>query len=319
MRATIIAVALLVSVILCLAFLVLSGGIRINAALLVSLALGLFMIAVLFAAISAIGPKFRPTPVLTPIMAGTVVAGLITVLVGVGGQQKPREQPATSSLADRPLSSDLVPAEPPIVTTSPSAPLVSNPDGGTETRPIRVLGPTPGGPAEDPVPDVSSEPAPDLPLAESGAVPVVAAPEEPAISPPNETATFDGAATALPPGLTEPAPVNVPASPSAEPAAVTAPGPSAPAPPQNPAATTPSGPIVLIPTDLTGAPTATPPEGTELAPIDPSVPPALSEPLALGTDTFDTSDPNALAPVSSTPTPPLPRSRPCGVAGLPCP
>jgi len=315
MRAFIISIALLVSVVCCIAFLVLVAGVSPSAALLVSLALGLFMMAVLFAAISAIGPKFRPTPLLTPMMAGTVVAGLITVLISVGNQQYSREPRAASGFADPPATSDLGRTQPPVVTISPAAPIAAEP----ETRTVRAVGPTPADAADETEPVVPPPPAVTSAPADDGAATPPTDPSAAVVSSPSAPASVDTATTTSAPLPSVLAPANTPAPPTAAPTAVIAPLPSAPAPAQDPAATSPEGPLVLVPVDLLNNDAATPAAAADSSPSDPPVPLAPSAPLVLSTDSFDTSITNADSPAPTTPTPPLPRSRPCGVGGLPCP
>ena len=81
MRALVVTFSLAMIVAVLVGALVVFGGVRVNQTLLVMLGGGLFMVAVLFAAISAIGPKYRPTPALTPIMAGTSAAAFASALI----------------------------------------------------------------------------------------------------------------------------------------------------------------------------------------------------------------------------------------------
>ena len=87
MRALVITLTLAMIVALLVGTLVVFGGVRVDQALLASLGGGLFMVAVLFAAISALGPKYGPTPALTPIMAGTTAAAFASALVLVANLQ----------------------------------------------------------------------------------------------------------------------------------------------------------------------------------------------------------------------------------------
>src|ERR671922_2280398 len=102
MRAFIVSLTLVVSVAFCIAFLVFVAGVRPGTSLLVTLALGLYMLAALFAALSALGPKYRPTPMLTPTMAGSLAAALATVIIIVGNLQASPGQRAALRSAEPP-------------------------------------------------------------------------------------------------------------------------------------------------------------------------------------------------------------------------
>ena len=84
MRAFIVSIVLAVAVVVCVAFVALFAGPNVSSAMLASLGLAISMVAALFAAIAALGPKFRPTPVLTPAIAGTAAAALTTVAIVAG-------------------------------------------------------------------------------------------------------------------------------------------------------------------------------------------------------------------------------------------
>ena len=84
MRALVVALALAVVVVICMAFVTLVAGLDLGSAALASIALGLLAVSAIFAAIAALGPKARPTPFLTPTIAGTAAAVMTTaVLIAV--------------------------------------------------------------------------------------------------------------------------------------------------------------------------------------------------------------------------------------------
>ncbi len=250
MRALVITLSLAMIVALLVGTLVVFGGVRVNPTLLTLLGGGLFMVAVLFACISAIGPKYRPTPALTPIMASAAALAATFVLV-----------------ANLQLSSGQASA----FRTSPPQP---------ET----------------------SEPVPQARSVEPDEVPAeLSLPEPP-----------DDAFVAIPP----PDDVPMDAPPIADEPPATAALQSEPTPMTAP--TVPGATTVPIPVPRPRSPSETP---QMLAP---------GETLTLSNDPFDASTrppvrtvtPGAAAPTQAAPrgvTPPLPRTRPCGAGGPPCP
>lgn len=81
MRALVVPMLLAVVVVVCMAFATLIAGLDLGSAGLASIALGLFAISAIFAAIAALGPKARPTPFLTPTIAGMAAAVMTTALL----------------------------------------------------------------------------------------------------------------------------------------------------------------------------------------------------------------------------------------------
>jgi hypothetical protein len=253
MRALIVSLTLLVSVVFCVAFLVFVMGMRPGTPVLVSLGLGLFMLAALFAALSALGPKFRPTPMLTPTMAGTLAAALATVLVIVGNAQQPPRQQLAAPAVTPPTQSEMVPRNMPNIAVAPQVRLVD----------------TPAAASVPPLADTSRSLADLLPSDPSDG------PESTATGPALLSTILEEATGA----------------------------------PAEPATTNAAEPVV--PPSTNSAEVA-PPQALSLLPE-----PADS--LAFNDGSFDTSGAGAGPNLATASTPPLPRSRPCGVAGLPCP
>jgi hypothetical protein len=249
MRALIVSLTLLVSVAFCVAFLVFVMGMRPGMTVLVSLGLGLFMLAALFAALSALGPKFRVTPMLTPTMAGTVAAALATILIVAGNREYAPRQPAAPAVAS-PAVSEMTPQKMPEIAAAPEVRSVEPPATPSVASPADIF---------DPPSTEGSRSLADL---------VASVPEtDPEI-----------------------------------------------------AATTPAPPSVAL-------------NQTDIAPVEPSptaaaeaalrnlppIPRQPAAPLSFTEDAFDAATARAEPKVATAITPPLPRSRPCGVDGLPCP
>src|SRR3990167_6994843 len=138
MRALIVSFTLIVSVAFCVAFLVFVAGIRPGTTVLISFALGLFMLAALFAAMSALGPKYAPTALLTPTMAGSLAAALATTIViasnlqaSQGQRAAPRANPPPPPAPPPPTPPDAAPPQPPTV------------------EPLPIIGPAAPGPLPD--------------------------------------------------------------------------------------------------------------------------------------------------------------------------
>lgn len=253
MRAIIIvSLALVVSVTLCMVFLALFAGIGGSTAVLATVGLGLFMVAALFAAISALGPKFRPTPLLTPTMAGTLSAAALTmVIIAAGNPQPLNGQRVAHRQSPPPVATAPAPVEPSVATMAPVVPMVQEP----QVPPVRMAAPIspPEAPVEAPQPVESVLFAPEADVA-----PTVAA------EPPDVAVAEAASEVALAPA-SPPAPVPIP-----------------------------------------------------LPPIPPRFP-APSDTLVFSEEPFDPSSASTLANTPVTPSPPLPRSRPCGEDGPPCP
>jgi len=263
---------------MCLVFLALFAGIGDNTAVLATTGLGLFMVASLFAAISALGPKFRPTPLLTPTMAGTIGAALMSVAIIAAGNLPPGQgQHAGLRQSAPPPAMNPPPVALSVVTM---APIPSTPP--VQSRPPVQSAP----PVVQMAPAVPMTPEPQVPLARMAA-PAPSGPAEvpPAASAPVESVRFAPDADVAPTGADEPAGSSVSES-------------------STQVALAPVGPPAQI--------------RIPLPPIPPRLSP-LSEQFVLAVQPFDPSSASTVANTPFIPSPPLPRSRPCGEDGPPCP
>lgn len=285
MRALIVALALAVVVVICTAFVVLFAGLNVSPATLASIGLGIFMIAALFASIAALGPKARPTPLLTPAIGGTAAAALTTVVIIAGSTQFGQAHRAAMETSEPAR----VTAPAPEVAVAPApeiaaAPASEEPQAPPEPEPILFpgvtivpAGPLPGPASRAPNADVRPMETPEPSAPESTEQ---AAPMAPSAEP-------DGGEAAADTPTADPNPVGLPADSASEKTAAETAAPSA-------------------------VPTASP---IPIPPI-PTPPPAR---FVLSEDAFDTSKPPALHKPIDGVSPPLPRSRPCGAGGPPCP
>jgi hypothetical protein len=263
MRPLVVTLSLAMIVALLVGALVTIGGVRVSEPLLVMLGGGLFMVAVLFAAISAIGPKFRPTPALTPIMAGTGAATFSAALILAAHLHLSTGQAASFRASE------------------PQRPAPEATEPVPEARTVEPELPEPPPDAFAAVPPTGDEAAGDIPMDD---VPMDEPPAEdfPMDVPPGEEPSTTAA---LPSASTEPA---TEASPSAGDASTV---------------------TVPIPVPRPRSPSETP---EKLGP---------GETFTLSDQPFDSSTITAAprAPQAARITPPLPRSRPCGAGGPPCP
>jgi hypothetical protein len=263
MRAFVVTLSLAMVVALLVGALVTFGGVRVTESRLIVLGGGLFMVAVLFAAISAIGPKARPTPALTPIMAGMSGATFAAALILAAHLHLSTGQAASFRTSESetaaPGKADPIPEARSVEPEFPEPP----PDAF-------VAIPAPDG---APAGDISGD---DVPMDEppSEDLPMDVPPDEsetaalPPANPMTQTAPSAGAPAAVP----VPIPVPRPQSPSETPEKLL------------PGETFTLSDQPFDPSTVTGAPRAT-------------------------------TSPQSTAPI----TPPLPRSRPCGAGGPPCP
>ena len=81
LRLLVLSMLLIVVVIGCVGVLVFTGVLHLSGGRTIGAGGALFLVAVLAAAISALGPKYRPTPFLTPMAAGAFAALLATTAV----------------------------------------------------------------------------------------------------------------------------------------------------------------------------------------------------------------------------------------------
>ena len=294
----------------CVAFLVVSGGVDPTGSRIIFVSGALVLLSGLAAAVSALGPKYRPSPFLTPLTAG-VCAALIatTAVVSAGHSQnvtkgkapaaRVAEKRAPPAPQSKPKAPEAVvqtaavqpavaqPSPPPIPPAPPKAVRVL--DGSLDPASVQAaapkVDPAPA-PAPKPVAAAAPEPAPK---------PVSLAPE-PAPPPAAKATTAETKVAAVqePPkaaasgAAAEPAPVA-----AKKPVAVAAIPSPKPAPP--------------LPAADAGAPVSL------QTGFDTTAPGAKSagQPLSLAA---------AAGQPSQTPaTPPLPRIRPCGAGGPACP
>jgi hypothetical protein len=251
MRALVVTLILAVIVAFLTGALVTIGGVRVNETRLIALGGGLFMVAVLFAAISAIGPKFRPTPALTAIMAGTSAATFTAALILAAHLHLTGGEAASFR------------------TSAPAKPAPEKAEPVPEARDVEPELPEPPPDAFVAIPPADEQPSGDV---SDDEVPMDESPADdvPAGGPGSETA-------ALPP-----------------------------------AADTHAAAPVPIPVPRPQSPSETP---EKLGPGDT---------YTLSNQTFDSSGATSVSRAGAPPSqariiPPLPRSRPCGAGGPPCP
>jgi len=280
MRALIVFLVLGVAAVICMAFVVLFAGLNADSTTLSSAGLGIFLVAALFAAIAALGPKSRPTPLLTPAIAGTAAAAAMTVAIIALTQFEQSQRAAlnTSEPAkiDGPASQAAVPTPAPEAQRAASA---SEPIQfpGMATAPVAPTSPTPT------VPDADMATGRGDETAEAELTDV---PEPAAVS--QEPDIAGSMTDELLPRLNLdiiPREAEVPAS-------------SLPQP-ERPVAATGSS-------------------AAATNPIPPVSPPSAGE-LRLSEDSFDASTLPSVPDSTIAVSPPLPRSRPCGAGGPPCP
>lgn len=273
----IVSLALVVSVAICMVFLAFFAGVGANGTVFVSSGLGLLMVAALFAAISALGPKFRPTPLLTPTMAGTIGAAVMTLAIIVTGNLDLHAQRAAQRQSAPPPATSPAPVVPSEVTLAPAP----SPPPVQSTPPVQSAPPV-----VEMTPAMPMAPEPRVPPARMAAPAQNVPPEEPGPLPESvESVLVAPAADIAPTGVEEPAD-----------AAILESGAQA--------ALAPAGPPAQVPIPL--------------PPIPPRLP-APSDALVLSEEAFDPSSTSTVANTPFIPTPPLPRSRPCGEDGPPCP
>jgi len=279
MRALIVSLVLGVAVVIGMAFVVPFAGLNANSTTLSSVGLGIFLVATLFGAIAALGPKSRPTPLLTPAMAGTAAAAVTTVAIIALAQFEQSQHAAlnTSEPAkvDGPASQAAVPT-PEVQRAASAAEPIQFP--GMATAPITPTSrPTPPIPDADMALGRADEPAEDK-LTDSPEP--AAVPTEPDIA----GITTDGLLPSM----------NLDIIPDEA---------------ESPAPTPPQPEIPMAASNSSSAP---------MIPIPP-IPPPTTEGQPLSESAFDASRPLRVRDGTIVASPPLPRSRPCGADGPPCP
>jgi hypothetical protein len=289
LRILVLAVLLPTIAAVCVATLVLTGVLHTR---IVQMALAggcILVVAILAAAISALGPKYRPTPLLTPLFAGLFAALLVTT--GVYAAHAHLTPKRTAVAAVQPAK----PAVKPVKTAPVIEQAAVEPDLPQAPQPVF-----------EPAFDAATIAAPDkaqgrLPGRAQGRLPGRAQPAEPALVQPPPAGEADRAAVGGPLVSVANA-VIAPAEASDKPADA--------APAQKPPAVMARIPAPVTAPDVMPAADAPLNLQARFDPTGPAEPEAEGPPIPL-----DVAD-AAAAPASI---PPLPRIRPCGGAGPACP
>ncbi len=153
----------------CVLVLVSVGVLRLNGGQVVGAGGALLLIAVLAAAVSALGPKYRPTPLLTPISAGIFAALLATTAVYAAHSQiapKSRAAVAAREVKVKPVTRPVKTA--PVVAIAPT-----EPEPLPEPKAVRLLDPGFDVGASAPVPQGTQVPPPNAAPAAVAAVAAV--------------------------------------------------------------------------------------------------------------------------------------------------
>ncbi len=306
LRILVLAVLLLVVAAACVAILVVAGILNPRPTYMAIAGAAILIVATLGAAISALGPKYRPTPLLTPLFAGVLAAFLATVAIYAAHAHFVPNRAAVASAEVKPAAKPAKPAKPPKTMVQP----VKAETDKAPVAPDLAAAPPPPPAAPAPAAVPSFDPATFTPPAANAeavvpAAPAAAADVQPAmaeVATPKEPA---GAATAKP--AAETTPVNV---------AAVAP-PTQAADKAGPADGAKKPPVAAIP-----LPAAAPDKTARQSPdqpvnltsgFDPSGPVAAEPGAPMALDAAD------VAAVHHAAIPPLPRIRPCGGAGPACP
>jgi len=288
-------VSIVVTVALCIAFLVFVAGIRPSTTGLVILALGLPMLAAVFAAISALGPKFSPTPTLTPIMAW-VLAPVLATFMTAGYLKATQDQTSGLHPTDVATVSELVPrGEPEDATLVPDKTVP--PPAETASKKSRSASPPLPAAGLSALPQSVTAPLPDT----------LVSPDIPG------SLLFPDAAMPVPDGFVPAQDQALEATAGIRPSDALA-VPDASVPASNPSVEASAEATAGIPpSDALAVPDASVPASdpsTEATADVPLAPDRSAEPLVpLVAGTSDTAILTA---------PPVPRSRPCGGVWPPC-
>ena len=301
LRIATLAVVLPIVAAVCVFALLVTGALNPRIPLLVAAGGAILIIAVLAAAISALGPKFRPTPLLTPLFAGVFAALLATTALYAAHAQIAPKRSAVATV-------DIKPAAEPVAKAAPAAePRPAAPPAGfmpmfdtadfMPAAPTKMRDQLP--PAGEPATAAEDMPAADQPETEPTATEAQPLPEDAA-----DRAAMGGPLTETADAAVTPVNADV-ASGAAEPGTMVAvavagiPLPAAaPEAAQATATANPDAPLTLT---------------TGFDPTGPVEPAAEGPPMEL--DGFDVA---TAAPAHQAAIPPLPRIRPCGGAGPAC-
>ena len=162
-RILVLSVLLPVTAAICVGALVVTGALHPRIVHMVAAGWGILIIAVLAAAISALGPKYRPTPLLTPLFAGIFAALLATTaFYAVRAYVSPNRsavaavntKPATVAPAPAPAPVRAVVA-PDLAATPPEPAMQPGYDTGTFTPPEKAQGQIQAG--VQPLPDNTAD------------------------------------------------------------------------------------------------------------------------------------------------------------------
>jgi len=284
----------------CVAFLVLSGGVDPTGSRIIFVAGALVLLSGLSAAVSALGPKYRPSPFLTPLTAG-VFAALVatTAVVSAGHSQNTTKGKAPAArVADR-----RVPPATPAKPKAPEAPLVQT----AVAQPAVIAPPVPPPQQQKPVRvlDGSLDPAAVQAAAAAPKVDPAPAPKPVALAAPEPAPP--AAAAKAPTAETKVAAVQEPAK-AAAPAAAPEAASTAAKKPVAVAAIPSPKPAPPLPAADSGAPISLQTGFDTTTPASKSA----GQPLSLAAAASQSGQ-------TAAATPPLPRIRPCGAGGPACP
>ena len=334
LRVLVLAVLLPVTAAVCIVILIGSGALHPRLSHMAAAGAAILIIATLAAALSTFSPKFRPTPLLTPLLAGVFAALLATG--GLYGAQayiaNKHHRPVAATAKAKPV---VVPVKPPADDNAAKAPVEPDP---------RMAAPQPA-PAATQAPQPIPASAPAASSAEPAAAPSFdSAAFEPANSLAGQPANAGSPTAPTPPAAdaAQPAPQPVAATPPAAPAPPATADAAAPA--DQPVSTNPASgkkgkpaggndantltianvpvpaaaPVEALPRQTAPTETATPEPNAPLNlnprfdPSGPNYPQAEGPPMALAGG-------GGVTATHHSATPPLPRIRPCGGAGPACP
>ena len=322
LRILVLAVLLLAVTAFCVVMLVAIGALHPRIAHMLAAGGVILILAILAAAISALGPKYRPTPLLTPLFAGIFAALLASsAIYAVQAHVAPKRSAIAAAEATAPIQPAAKPAAEAKAQPVEAAPMVASAEPGPPAAPKEQARFVPNFDPSD------FAPAPTLPTnAEAPAPPAVQPVATGTAQPPPQDAANGGAmdaasgpATNEPSGgaMDAPAVDQANAGPAADVANVAEPpAQAAAAPADTGAAKKEPMAVAKIPVPA-AAPGASKNAATPVNlvagfdPSGPTVPEAAGPPMAL-----DAAD---AAPAHRATIPPLPRIRPCGGAGPACP
>ena len=304
MRILVLAVLLLAVTAFCVVVLVAIGALQPRIAHMVAAGGVILILAILAAAISALGPKYRPTPLLTPLFAGVFAALLASsAIYAVQAHVAPKRSAIAATEATTPIQpADEATAEP-----VKTAPMMASAEPDVPAAPQEPAPLIPNFDASD------FAVAPTLPTdAQAPAPPVVQPAATETVQPPPEDAATGGAMDAATGGAMD--------GPAVDGANVAEPPPAQAAAAPADTGSTKKEPVVLAKIPVPAAAPGAAAKQTADKPVDlvagfdpsgPAEPVAAGPPLAL--------DPAGTVPAHRAAIPPLPRIRPCGGAGPACP